>query len=229
MDIRTFTWNCMDISFLFQSIIGFLICCSFARERTLGISFSSCRAFDAILDVIQFIICSQIGHTGFINQYIHLVPPSLIYCLLVKLFYFGYIVRGGNMKKENLWIGYCVCLLEITIVLGIVLRQIVERPVLELSTDKVEIRQGETFDAMKYVEKIESKGGKLKLPEVDTTKTGEKVAVYKLHCGIHEITRMLYVEIKKQLSFIESYCGQIIEYLCGKGQNQERQSSPRLR
>lgn len=100
------------------------------------------------------------------------------------------------MKKENLWIGYCVCLLEITIVLGIVLRQIVERPVLELSTDKVEIRQGETFDAMKYVEKIESKGGKLKLPEVDTTKTGEKVAVYKLHCGIHEITRMLYVEIK---------------------------------
>lgn len=70
-------------------------------------------------------------------------------------------------------------------------------PDLKLKCEKIEVRQGETVDAGKYVSLCSSKGGRLILPEVHTEENGRYAVVYSLVQDGQSLDRILIVEVKK--------------------------------
>jgi len=71
------------------------------------------------------------------------------------------------------------------------------RPYLRLKTDTVELKKGESFDPMSYIDSYSSADSRLYLPEsLNTSKEGSYIVVYKLVSGKHEIIESMRVHVK---------------------------------
>ncbi len=87
-----------------------------------------------------------------------------------------------------------LCLLLALVPLGYHLYQR-KQPILELNAEEIRLKQGEDFDAMRYLSTYSKEKGTLILPVVDTATCGNHIAVYRLETNGKEITRILHVNI----------------------------------
>ncbi len=72
-----------------------------------------------------------------------------------------------------------------------------QKPYLELKSDQVVLKCGETFDPMAYVKSFSSLKGELILPSsIDTTQKGNYVVVYRFRTVKEEIEKLLYVKVQ---------------------------------
>lgn len=90
-----------------------------------------------------------------------------------------------------------ICLLFTAIGLLFLLSALLVRPSLILTTKECEIEQGEVFDAMRYISSWSNLDGTLYLPEnVDTSKEGTQLAVYRLEVKGEVIEETLHIVVK---------------------------------
>lgn len=69
------------------------------------------------------------------------------------------------------------------------------KPYLSLKKDCIELKQGDTFEAMAYIDKFRGKGKLIVPSNVDTNKKGNQIVVYKLITDEKEIEKTLLIKI----------------------------------
>lgn len=69
------------------------------------------------------------------------------------------------------------------------------KPYLSLKKDCIELKQGDTFEAMSYIDKFRGKGKLIVPSNVDTSKKGNQIVVYKLITDEKEIEKVLLIKI----------------------------------
>ncbi len=72
-----------------------------------------------------------------------------------------------------------------------------QKPYLELKSNTVTLKSGESFDPMSYVKSFSSLKGELILPSsIDTSQKGNYVVVYRFRTVKEEIEKLLYVKVQ---------------------------------
>lgn len=118
-----------------------------------------------------------------------------------------FLERGEpHFQKRKSWWKAWLCRERIVSVIFLVvtciglmflLSAILVRPSLILTTKECEIEQGEVFDAMQYISSWSNLDGTLYLPEnIDTSKKGTQLAVYRLETGGESIEETLHIVVK---------------------------------
>lgn len=100
-----------------------------------------------------------------------------------------------QLKDRRNW---TMGLVVVLFVIGLVfLSYVLSKPSLHLTQMECEIEQGEVFDAMAYISSWSNLRGTLYLPEnIDTSRTGSQLAVYRLEAGGRQIVETLVVKVK---------------------------------
>lgn len=101
------------------------------------------------------------------------------------------------MKKSVLWMSIGISCNVIGGVFLCCMLKINQYPDLQLKCERIEVKQGESVDAGRYVFSCSSDNGRLVLPEICTEECGTYAVVYSLIEENESIERILLVEVKK--------------------------------
>lgn len=109
------------------------------------------------------------------------------------------IEKGEKIRSfsvSRILMSVCLILMMVSSALVFFLTDQKAQPYLHLTTDRITVAQGASFDPMEYIADYSSSRGELILPaDVSTSSPGTYAAVYVLHTGRTEITRILNVEV----------------------------------
>lgn len=102
------------------------------------------------------------------------------------------------MKKGTFWMLAGILTDSLAICSFIIAISSFRHPKLTLQCDEIEVKKGETVDAGLYLKTVESRGGKLILPEINTETAGRFAAVYRLEDSRYLAEEILYVTVKQE-------------------------------
>lgn len=104
--------------------------------------------------------------------------------------------NGEHLKRDYMHMCLPFFTVVVCVCLGLTLYKD-EKPYLQLKTDTVRLKCGQTFDPMEYIDSFSSYQGQLILPSsFDTENPGNHVVVYKLQTKRETLEKMLYVSVE---------------------------------